>query len=181
MRPDQPAVPARSARSPRRRSVTTAVGVVALAATTAVAGAPPAAAEATVPPIPVAHCVVTQPDGSFRAVFGYYYAGSSPTTIPVGLFNYIWPGNLAGSLPTTFEPGTHKGVFATPYLAKHEKVTWVVAGIPATARWKTVPCGPDVTLPTEGNGMGPILVLGLSMALSFLPIALRNRRRKRSA
>jgi hypothetical protein len=173
-----------------------AVGAVALTAVTAAAGpsaamaAPPAvatppaaAAQAMIPipPVPIAHCIVKERDGSFRAVFGYYNPNSSPTTIQVGLFNYVWPGDLAGSIPTTFEPGLHKGVFATPYRHRNEQITWMIAGRAATAWPGTVACGPEVVLPTEGNGMGPIIVLGLSMVLSFLPIALRNRRRKRSA
>ena len=179
MRPDQPAVPARPARTSRRRSAATAVGAVAFVAAMTVGAAPPAAAAP--PPIPIVDCVLVQPNGSFRAVFGYYYGGPSSVTIPYGPYNYAWPSDLTGSLPTTFEPGPHQGAFATPLQPKNAKVTWVIAGWGSTASWRTTRCGPDVVLPTEGNGMGPILVLGLSMILSFLPVALRNRWRKRRA
>jgi hypothetical protein len=160
----------------RRTRWAGAVAVLAL-----VCGPASAATAATAAPVPVVDCVISNdPDGTFRAVFGYVNSGPA-VTVPVGASNDLDPDSLQGSQTTTFLSGTHPGSFVAPAVSKKYRVTWTVAGSSASAGWKQKECGGNVTLPTEGNGIGPIVVIVLSMAFSFGIAWVRTARAKRRA
>jgi len=191
-------------RRSRRGTLATALlaallgGAVALPAAAAAALAPPAAAPAppaaapappvaapapaagtlSLTPVPVLTCTVTLPDDTFQAVFGYVNNGVQ-IVVPAGLLNDVYPDSTDGSQPTVFKHGTYQTAVVTSPVAKNRKATWQLLGMYASAGWKQSPCGPDVTLPTEGNGIGPVLVLVLSIALSSAVGAIRGRRRRR--
>lgn len=175
MHPEQPAAPGPPPRPRARRAVAAAVVTVAAA----VAAVTPAVAFAA--PGPISSCVISKGDGTFRAVFRYSNSGQV-VTVPRGPANRVSPDFLDGIQPTTFKTGTGAGEFATPYVAKNYRITWTLSGMSTTASWRDEPCGSDVILPTEGNAIGPILVLVLSMLFSFMLNALRTwRQRRRSA
>lgn len=145
--------------------------------------ADPAAARLTVPTVergalvPIMSCIVTNKN-SYRAVFGYAYSGSRTVSIPRGAGNIMLPSDLDGLQPTTFEPGKHEGAFATPSLPRNSRVTWALLGSTANAMPGSRKCGPDVTLPTEGNGSGPVIVLLVTTLLSLAAAAIQARRQR---
>jgi len=159
----------------RHRARQVVVVALALVAT----GVVPAHAAVAPVPVPIVDCVIVGEDGSFRGVFGYSYEGSTSTTVGRGAMNYLIPSSIDGSQPTKFQPGTHDGAFVTPSLSKTQKATWSLDGASVTATWqKASTCGGDVTLPTEGNGIGPVLVLAASVVFSMLMDTARRWRRR---
>jgi hypothetical protein len=150
-----------------------------VAAVLAVLGAPPAPAVAgDAPPRPWIDCVVISND-SYRVVFGYEKAGRR-TTIPVGPTNRLRPARIDGAQPTVFQTGWQPGVLFTPPVAKAETVSWTIGQVTATASTRTRSCGQQVSLPAEGNGVGPVLVLVGSVLLSMAIAAVRGRRRPKA-
>jgi hypothetical protein len=141
------------------------------------------AAAAAVPQQPVTVtvvCIVPGSNGTYRAVFGY----DSPTTkynIPVGQSNKLIPSSLNGSQPTKFEIGAHRAAFTTPAISNSQTVTWSVytsyefPTSSATASSASRTCGPEVSLPAEGNGTGPVVIVAVSLVVAFLVLALRRR------
>jgi hypothetical protein len=126
--------------------------------------------------------VVSRPDGSFRAIFGYSNAGPA-TTVPVGRYNWLFPDELNGLQPTAFATGSRTTAFATPFLPKDSIVAWTVQDRVTFAYWRIAECGPGVTLPAEGNGIGPVVVIVLSVMATFAVGWLRSWRagRRRTA
>ena len=154
--PAAAAAPAAPARAPRTGAPVTAV---------------------TLPlPVPVLNCTTALDHDRFQAVFGYVNNGPE-IVVPAGLFNAVYPAD--GSQPTVFRHGTHQAALVTGPTPKNRKASWQLLGVWSVAGWKQSPCGPDVTLPTEGNGIGPVLVLVLSVLASTGIGALRGRRRRR--
>jgi hypothetical protein len=138
-----------------------------------------AATAATATPAPVLNCVISNSaDGTFRAVFGYVNSGPA-TTVPVGTSNDLSPSSLQGTQTTAFSTGARDGSFVTAYVSKRVKITWTLGGTSVSASWKVNECGAGVTLPTEGNGIGPVVVIALSMGFSFGLAWLRAVRARR--
>lgn len=143
----------------------------------------PAGGIAATGPIPAVTCVTTAADGSYRAVFGYSYPGGTPVDVPVGATNRLSPGPMDGTQPTRFAPGDHPAAFVAPSVARNVQIVWDVLGRRATAAsgHKSPECASPVTLPTEGNSIGPVLVLVVSVLFSTLLTAVwRSRRGRRS-
>ena len=185
MRPDRPTATAR--RRGRLTRWLAAAAVAVLLGGVLLPGAfSPAAARTGVPgtvvalvPVPLVDCVISNGEHSYTAVFGYTYSGNRSVTLPAGPANFVTPIELNGAQTVTFAPGTHHGAFRITVQGRYWGVAWWLAGTPATARWRSTPCGPDVTLPTEGNGIGPVLVVVFSMGFSFLLTAVRTRLKRR--
>jgi hypothetical protein len=165
------------------RSVAAGLGAVACLL---VATAAPAAAQNQQPVTVSVACIVPASNGTYRAVFGY----TSPTTkynIPVSGSNQMTPQSLDGIQTTKFDIGSDQGAFITPPIAAGQQVTWrVVTSVnfpasTATASSSSTPCGPPVSLPAEGNGTGPVVIVAASLLVTFLVLALRRRPAKQTA
>jgi hypothetical protein len=128
---------------------------------------------------PTVDCVVPASDGTYRAVFGYDNPTSYTATVPVGPYNTMDPASLNGIQPTVFTPGAHRAAFATAVVAKGKKVSWTLFGMTVTASSQSPTCGPTVSLPAEGNGIGPVLVLAGSVLLSVASLYVRQWRQRR--
>jgi hypothetical protein len=133
----------------------------------------PATALANQPTVtPTVNCVTVNADGSFTALFGYSNTGTTQTLIKRGPSNQITPSNLDGSQPDTFAPGTTYGAFSLT-IAAGGTATWTLHGNrQAVATALSTRCGPPVSLPQEGNGLG--LVLGLIVAALAGTVAIRR-------
>jgi hypothetical protein len=150
----------------------------AAGAAAALLGAAPAAAgPGNRDPRPFVDCVVVTGDG-FQAVFGYEKA-TGQVTIPVGPLNQVSPASLDGGQPTQFKAGWRPGVLVLPPVPVGSTVSWTVDGLTATATAGSQVCGPRVSLPAEGNGAGPVLVLVGSVAVSMGFASLRRRMQAR--
>jgi hypothetical protein len=163
-----------TAHTGRRLAAALGAGLVLLATT-----ATPAFAHSTALPGQLTvDCVVAGEQGTYRAVFGYDNSSQYEVTVPVGTYNSLSPSylNLNGIQTTTFQPGAHRATFTTPALSRSESVRWTVGPLSVTASWNSRSCGPQVSLPADGNGTGPVFVIGASVALAL--IVLRSRRRK---
>jgi hypothetical protein len=154
--------------------------LAAIAAGTVMAGgiALPAAPAAAAPSGPTLDCIVRS-GGTYRAVFGYDNDTPDTLTVETGPDNTMSPDSLDGIQTTTFAPGHHRAAFATPPIKVNTDVSWTVLGTTVTATFKSAHCGPEVTLPAEGNGIGPVVVLGGSVLLSLGSLYLRQRRQIR--
>jgi hypothetical protein len=137
--------------------------IAAAGLTATVMLAVPATALADQPVVaPTVNCVTVNADGSLSALFGYTNAGTTQTLIKRGPDNQISPSNLDGPQPDTFAPGTTYGAFALT-IPVGGSATWTLHGNNrAVADASSPRCGPPVSLPQEGNGLG--LVLGLIVA-----------------
>ena len=89
------------------------------------------------------------------------------------------PATLNGLQPTHFRPGNNKAVFATPAVPNSQTVSWTILGQTVTARSLNTACGPNVSLPAEGNGIGPVLVIVASVLLSLASLVYRQWRQRR--
>jgi len=159
-----------------RSAAGVAGAVLCLVATTAA----PAAAVTQEPVTVTLDCIVPGTDGTYRAVFGY----DSPTTkytIPIGVNNRITPQSLDRIQPNKFEVGSYRGAFTTPPVDNGQQVTWTVttsASYPtssATASSSSTACAPPVSLPAEGNGTGPVLIVAASVLVTFMILSVRRR------
>ena len=162
---------ARAARATFRVAAAVAVvaGVLGTTAVPALAG--------PVPVSPALNCIVLGSNGTFQAVFDYH--AKNNVTIPVGPNNNLDPPTLNGNQPTDFTFGWNRAAFATAPVSGTTVVTWTVDGISASADSTSGACGPNVSLPSEGNGIGPVIVIVLSVLLSMLAVAWRRRRARR--
>lgn len=132
-------------------------------------------------PWPVAECVVSLGDGTFRAVFGYEKGGQT-VDVPIGPNNTLTPSTLNGVQPTTFRAGRVEGAFATPPIDNGVRVVWKLYTRTANASQYSRACGPEVSLPGEGNGIGAVLVLVISVLVAMVMLRHRSwRERRRSA
>jgi len=165
-----------------RHQVRTAVAVSVTATVTVAAGATvggvPAAAAPGPTVYPTLTCVQPSTNGTYRAVFGYH-GKAGDTTIAVGPDNTMSPATLNGLQPTHFRPGNNKAVFATPAVPNSQTVSWTILGQTVTARSSNTACGPNVSLPAEGNGIGPVLVIVASVLLSLASLVYRQWRQRR--
>ncbi|GIF14238.1 hypothetical protein [Actinoplanes teichomyceticus] len=131
---------------------------------------------------PTCDCVLRDSaSNTYRAVFGYVSTASSAGTIAAGDNNRI---ELIGgstrrtthTVTTRFEPGVHKGTFATGWISRDTTVTWRVGGKTVVAAWTKPTCGKDVSLPAGGNGTGPLAALVVAGAVAAF-VLWRKRRR----
>ncbi len=129
---------------------------------------------------PVLDCVNVNSDGTYQAVFAYTNTGRRTYSYGFGKFNTMSPSSLNGIQPTSFPPGTDTGQFSTPAQDPAQSVSWTLNSITVTAQSTSPACGPDVVLPTEGNGMGAVIVLGGSVLVSVVAMRLRRRRARRA-
>ena len=172
MRRDLPTVRGRAGRCGRRVAGVLVAGLALLALTAA-----PAAASQS--PKPTVDCIVPGNGGTYQAVFGYDNHAKNTVTVPVGPYNAMSPASLNGIQPTQFAPGANRAAFATPPVAGSSPVSWTLVGITVTATSQTATCGPSVSLPAEGNGIGPVLVLAGSVVLSIGALYVRQWRQRR--
>ncbi|SDY68666.1 hypothetical protein SAMN05444365_103122 [Micromonospora pattaloongensis] len=167
---------------PRPRRILRAAAAM-LGAITAVLvlGATPAAATwDNLPGRITMDCVVAGEKNTYRAVFGYDNNTRYSGTIPVGRYNFITPKQFDGIQTTNFAPGAHRASFATPPIARGQRVTWTVGWLSVTADANSRKCGPEVQLPAEGNGLAPVLVLAGSVIAALIGIRARRWRLERS-
>ncbi|MBI1758901.1 MAG: hypothetical protein HYR62_06710 [Actinobacteria bacterium] len=120
----------------------------------------------------VMDCVIPRMDGSFQVVFGYSSELGSTASRPVGAMNSMLPAELDGVQVTDFEPGRHHGAFVTPPVAA-ASVSWRVGQTTVAATITSRACQGPVSLPSEGNGTGPALVLAGSLIAAA--VILRDR------
>jgi hypothetical protein len=166
-----------------RRVAATRPGRLLSAVAAAVLAVPLAAAPASaavVLPQPTVDCVIVSGNW-YLVVLGYRNATAQTVSVPVGSRNRLRPAGIDGRQPTTFQPGWHPGALLTPPLPVTESVSWTIGTSTVTATAGSPRCGPQVSLPAEGNGIGPVLVLVGSVLLSVAVGAVRKRRRPRPA
>lgn len=175
------AIAAQKVRRVAVRVASAAAALLAAGATTVVVFAPPAAAASGFTGKLTADCVVHGPNNTYRAVFGYDSTGSGTVRVPAGNDNALTPGHLNGVQTTTFEPGKHRGAFATGRLSHAHKITWKVGSLSATALYTSPTCGPSVSLPADGNGTGPVIALVGSIVVAAGLVALRRRRHRQAS
>ncbi|GGK24651.1 hypothetical protein GCM10010124_16480 [Pilimelia terevasa] len=130
--------------------------------------------------VPAVDCVTVPVNGTYRAVFNYTSYSSSAVTVAVGTNNIVSPGGLNGSQPTRFSPGPRRAAFTTAAVPVNTVVVWKVHGNTATARSSSRSCGPQVSLPADGNGTGPVLALGASAVIAGAALLVRALRRRRA-
>ncbi|SFE38959.1 hypothetical protein SAMN05421541_101509 [Actinoplanes philippinensis] len=171
----------------RRRRTVVAAGAVALVAAITTAlflkTGPSAATWQTLSGSPTCDCIVKDSStGRYRAVFGYVSDASGPGTIAAGANNrLVFSGGTTSTDATVaarFSPGTHRAAFATGWVSRDTRVTWQVGGKSVAAYWNRPACGDDVSLPTGGNGFGPILGF---LAAGVIAAVVAGRRRRRAA
>jgi hypothetical protein len=156
----------------------------ALAAAGVLAGAGPTAAIAAAPAGDhvdlTVDCVVAGADGSFRAVFGYDNDTGQQVTVPVGAHNFVNPDSIDGQQPTRFDVGAHRAAFVTPPLPAGTKAQWHLDGSATVQASSDTPaCEGPVSLPADGNGSAPAVVLAVSIpVLGFAAYRVRRRRRR---
>jgi hypothetical protein len=127
-------------------------------------------------------CIVSGGNGTYRAVFGYDNYTEYTAIVAIGPYNTMNPASLNGIQPTRFTPGEHRAAFATPSVPDAQPVSWSILGLTVTATSKSATCGPTVSLPADGNGVGPVLVLVASVGLSMGMFYVRQwRHRRRTA
>jgi hypothetical protein len=126
-------------------------------------------------------CVLAAENNTYRAVFGYNNYAGHDVTIPVGKDNKLIPANLNGAQTIQFAVGPHRASFSTAPMPVGVDITWTVGGLSVKATADSPACGPEVSLPAEGNGTAPIFVLAASLiALGVIAIRLRGRDRGRT-
>jgi hypothetical protein len=173
----------------RRRATLLAVAgvaaVTAVVAGVALGAGPAAATWQTLSGDTTCDCIVKDTETNrYRAVFGYTNTGRQAGKIAIGDNNRLVatgpnapaPNKVDGVQTTTFETGTHKAAFATAWLSKDVQITWKVGGKSSSASWNKPVCGRDVSLPADGNGSGPVIVLFASLLIAGGAVLLRRRR-----
>ncbi len=89
--------------------------------------------------IPTLQCIVSNPDKTYTAYFGY----NNQNTVPVGIvsrsdYNYFTPGDRYRGQPNIFQPGNHPNVFSTVFDGKN--LYWVLTGGRILANKYSNPC-----------------------------------------
>jgi hypothetical protein len=119
---------------------------------------------------PVLNCVVRNSNGSFTAVLGYHNTTSQTQRVPVGSMNKMSPSPAGVTLPTTFSPGRHNGVFSIT-LPRYNVVVWQVGwNFLTITENAAAACPPSTQMPGEGNGLGPVVGLGVAGVLGAIVI-----------
>lgn len=133
-------------------------------------------------------CIIPGPGTEYRVVFGYRnngeqlvhrpvssYPASGSTTTTSSSTNLMSLSSLNGSQVSYFEPGTRHGAFTTAVVTA-SSVSWTVGGTTVTATRNSPTCGSPVSLPAQGNGTGPALVLLASLVVATFLLWARRRR-----
>lgn len=118
---------------------------------------------------PVLNCVMRHSNGSFTAVLGYHNTTSQTQRVPVGSMNKMSPSPAGVTLPTTFSPGRHSGVLSIT-LPRYNVVIWQVGWRFLTITENSAACPPSTQMPAEGNGLGPVVGLGIAGVLGAIVI-----------
>jgi len=156
-----------------------ATGALAITiAATVILPAPPAWAAPAGAIRPFVDCVIPGSDGTYQAVFGYEKADNGQR-VPIGPENTLTPSTLNGVQPTTFAAGKNSAAFATPPVPNGQQVSWTLGSAIATANAGSQDCGPKVSLPAEGNGVGGVLVLAVSVLIMAGLVRLKQWRMSR--
>jgi hypothetical protein len=168
--------------SSRRRARLGRSGVLVTAAAVTVLAAAPGAALAapgrSAPPdvVPLVDCVTVDPDGTWTAVFGYDNRTGATVTIPVGPANQVTPAAYGDPQPTTFAPGVHHGAFAA-VVTQGGGPMWHLGSDDLAARSTDTACPTATQMPSDGNGTGVVIVLGLAGAVGAVLVSRARRRR----
>ncbi|GGK03163.1 hypothetical protein GCM10010123_36370 [Pilimelia anulata] len=163
--------------TPTRR-LAYAVAAAAAAGAVALPAAPASAHYGQV--VPAVECVTTPVDGRYRAIFSYTNYAASTTTVALGSGNAVTPSTLNGTQPTRFSPGQRRAAFTTTAVPVGTEIRWTVNGNAATARASSRSCGPQVSLPADGNGTGPLIALGISGLVTIAVLVVHKLRRRRA-
>ena len=118
---------------------------------------------------PVLNCVTQHANGSWTAVLGYHNRSGSRMAIGSSA-NQLIPGKYKDALPTTFDTGLRNGAFSITF-PKSSGATWRLGddslSITSDA---AAACPPSTQMPGEGNGLGPVVGLGIAGVLGALVI-----------
>jgi RHS repeat-associated protein len=87
---------------------------------------------------PILECVVSNPDGTFTARFGYKSDGKNTVTIPIGPFNKINPHPHRRGQPVTFGPGRVTNAFQVVF--RGPSLRWRLGTRTATASSRSLAC-----------------------------------------
>ena len=75
---------------------------------------------------PILECVQANPNGTFRAFFGYDSDNISAVSIAVGGHNKFTPAPQDKGQPTVFQPGVFRNVFSVEFSGR--EITWSIKG-----------------------------------------------------
>jgi hypothetical protein len=128
-----------AARLTRRLARSLAVVQVIAAATIALSALP--ASASPLPLTPNLDCIVSHPDGTVTAYFGYINSNPVSIAFPIGDFNQVMPGSADQGEPTVFNVGSYPSVFQLTFDPTiTPTVSWLLNGMIATASPTSTQC-----------------------------------------